>query len=93
MLDLNDGNGESARKRLENTAEIVKNMSGVASPIFEFEKLRAIQHLNAILDQIQERSLSKRDLLERELHDAVELEEYERAARIRDQLQELGDDE
>ena len=93
MLDLNEGNGASARKRLEKTAEIVKNMSGVASPIFEFEKMRAIQHLNAILDQIQERSLSKHDLLERELYDAVEREEYERAARIRDQLREIGGDE
>jgi tetratricopeptide (TPR) repeat protein len=89
MQDLNIGRAEDARGRLEKCVEIVKNMSGVASPVFEFEKLRALQHLDSILEQIRERSLSKRDLLERELHDAVEHEDYERAARVRDQIRGL----
>jgi hypothetical protein len=89
MQDLNIGRSEDARGRLEMCVEIVKNMSGVASPVFEFEKLRALQHLGSILEQIRERSLSKRDLLERELHDAVEHEDYERAARVRDQIRGL----
>ena len=88
MQDLNLGFPEAARERLEKTVEMVKNMPVVASPVFEFERMRALQHLNTILEQIRERSLSKRDLLERELADAVEREEYERAARIRDQLNE-----
>lgn len=90
MQELNIGQADKARERLEKTVEIIENMGGVSSPVFEFEKVRALQHLNAILEQIRERSLSKRDLLERELHDAVEREEYERAARLRDQLRELG---
>jgi hypothetical protein len=61
------------------------------SPHPEFtEQSREVQSLQSWLDEIRmKRPLSRREQLERALHDAVKSEDYERAARVRDQLKNL----
>jgi protein-arginine kinase activator protein McsA len=61
------------------------------SPHPEFaEQSREIESLQAWLDEIKmKRPLTRREQLERALFEAVKSEDYERAARVRDQLKKL----
>ena len=89
MLDLKEGMNLSAKVRVEKALEEITNMAKVDTPVFDFEILRSKQHLNKILEQVEQRPLTEKDILEAELHRAVENEEYERAAKLRDQLKNL----
>ncbi len=75
-------------KEIENLEEIPNN------EIFEFERNRSVQSLQDLIDQIDRQAQiqappSKREKLERELEKAVEKENYERAAVLRDMLRRL----
>jgi hypothetical protein len=58
--------------------------------VFEFEKVRSLQSLSDLHRQLNEHLPVPRDVqLKREMGEAVEAEDYERAARLRDALQRL----
>ena len=55
------------------------------------EQSGEVLSLQEWLEEIRtRRPLSKRERLERALHDAIKCEDYERAAQVRDQLKNLG---
>ena len=100
MLKLADDDNESAMEELRKGREDIETLPPVPTPIFEFEKIRSLQHLAQVQKQVQEDLHSRKDnpedeirgfreRLAEELGKAVDSEDYERAARLRDRLNDL----
>ena len=78
-----------AAKIIESAIEIIQKMPEIDTTAFQFEKIRSLHSLKATLKQIKKRKTSEVDRLELELERAVESEDYERAAELRDKIEEL----
>jgi hypothetical protein len=83
-LERDDRSG--ARKDLERCRSEIQALEDVDSPIYQMEKARSLQHIEQVLDEVGTEEPSPKDRLEADLRKALEDEDYERAARIRDQL-------
>ncbi len=79
-----------ARNVLEAAIEVIQEMSDVDTPAFQFERVRSVNYLRSALEQIEEAPGDPVTELERELEAAVQEEDYERAARLRDHIRELS---
>ena len=88
MLALEEDRRGEARSILEQAIERVEQIDEVDTPTFQFERVRSLQYLRSAMDQIVE-SPSPVSRLRRELAEAVETEDYERAARLRDKIRLL----
>ena len=91
MLSLRKELKVAAEKIIESTIEIIKNMPPIETPAFQFEKIRSLHSLKATLKQIKKRKISPVGNLRTELEKAVEVEDYERAAELRDKIVELSE--
>ena len=80
---------EQALAILDGAIEEIEALHDIDTPAFSFEKIRSINYLRATVKQIAEWEPSQERKLREELQRAVEDENYERAAQIRDRLQEL----
>ncbi len=89
MLSMESEGGSSAREIIELAIESIEKMPEIDTPAFQFEKLRSLNYLKSALKQIKEEKKSPIFELQRELEIAVEREEYERAAELRDRIEEL----
>ena len=89
MISLNKQLKTVATQILESAIELIQNMPDIESPAFQFEKLRSLHSLKATLKQIMNKKVSPLDKLKSELEDAVEEENYEQAAELRDRIKEL----
>ena len=66
-------------------------MGDIDSPAFQFERIRSVNYLKSALKQVDEAGpKSPISALEKELEAAVEEEDYERAAELRDRIRELS---
>jgi protein-arginine kinase activator protein McsA len=65
-------------------------MPEINSPAFDFEKVRSVNYLRSALEQVEEAPEDPVHQLQEELEEAVETEDYERAARLRDHIRELS---
>ena len=96
MLFLADNDTEGAMEELENGMSEIESLEVIPTPVFEFEKMRSIQHLSEVIAQVRDaRQVSStgdgfRARLNAELNKAVDAEDYERAANLRDRLRRLG---
>lgn len=96
MIYLADDETARAMEELEKGKADIEALSAVSSPIFEFEKIRSIQHLSQVISQVRDAESADhgpkgfRARLSEELHKAVDNEDYERAARLRDRLNGLA---
>ena len=90
---LEDGNYDLAISRVEEGLDRLRNFyRSHAKPDME-EHSGEIRSLEVWLDKIRDdRPLTSRELLEKALHEAVEKEDYERAAEMRDALKNLTAD-
>ncbi len=79
-----------ARSVLEEAIEVIQEMSEVDTPAFQFERVRSVNYLRSALEQIADAPGDPLSQLERELETAVQEEDYERAARLRDHIRELS---
>jgi protein-arginine kinase activator protein McsA len=64
-------------------------MPEIDTPAFQFERVRSLNYLKATLKQIHDKRPSALEGLKTELQQAVEDEDYERAARLRDRIKAL----
>ena len=64
-------------------------MHEIDTPAFQFERVRSLNYLKATLKQIHEKKASPADGLKVELQSAIDEEDYERAAALRDRIREL----
>lgn len=105
-IEKGEVSGDSAQALREGIRRI-RNLPEIDTPVFQFERARAVQYLQALAarvsgsdgsgeeDSRENRSPgteatgdtgSRRVLLQRELAQAIAREEYEEAARLRDEL-------
>ena len=84
------GNQEKARAHFPPYAEeAIEPLKEIETPAFQFERVRPVNYLRSAIEQIRGRPVDPKKKLERELENAVENEDYERAARLRDRIREL----
>lgn len=87
------------RTTLYEAMQHVDRLDSIETPVFQFERMRAKKYMQAIIHRTQERGDLHEDYrknvreeesdigrLQRELMEAINIEDYERAARIRDML-------
>ncbi|MFQ3620988.1 MAG: UvrB/UvrC motif-containing protein [Spirochaetales bacterium] len=89
MLLLQRREEERAKSVLSDTIEQIRSLPEVDSPTFQFEKIRSINYLTSTLKQLMGEKEDVVQRLKKELEEAVKEENYELAARLRDQLREL----
>ncbi|MEX2443159.1 MAG: UvrB/UvrC motif-containing protein [Alkalispirochaeta sp.] len=86
-----DGDAENV---LTEAITTIEELQEIESPAFQFEQVRSANYLRSMLRSIsdsgEDESSSDTDPLHDELREAIDREDYERAARIRDQLRDSG---
>jgi len=89
MVSLHREMKSAARDILESAIEEIERMHPIDTPAFQFERLRSLNYLRSTLKQVLEQKVSPLDRLKLELETAVEEEDYERAAELRDRIRSL----
>lgn len=95
MMFLADEKTSAAMEELEKGKTAIEALSPVSTPIYEFEKIRSLQHLSQVISQVHDTEDHIKEpkgfkaRLVQELSRAVENEDYERAARLRDRIKRL----
>ncbi|MEW5816930.1 MAG: UvrB/UvrC motif-containing protein [Spirochaetota bacterium] len=91
MLSLQKNVKIMAQQILEAAIMQIKKMPEIDTPAFQLEKVRSINYLKSALKQVMENKISPIEQLQVELEKAVEAEEYEKAAEIRDWIKQLSE--
>ncbi|GAB4365886.1 MAG: UvrB/UvrC motif-containing protein [Spirochaetales bacterium] len=89
MLLIQRREEERAKEVLSDTIEQIRSLPDVDSPTFQFEKIRSINYLTSTLKQLRGEQEDTLERLKKELEKAVQEENYELAAKLRDQIREL----
>jgi excinuclease UvrABC helicase subunit UvrB len=89
MISLHQERKSAARQILESAIREIETMPVIDTPAFQFERARSIKYLRSTLKQVQEQKSSPLDRMRKELEAAVEEEDYEKAARLRDELRDM----
>jgi hypothetical protein len=90
MLDLEKSSYESALGLAQEAIREVEALEKVEDETFEFEQERSLTALRELAAQIQKnRPLTELEKLEQQLRRAVERQDFERAARLRDRIRDL----
>ena len=90
MMALDNRQHEAALQIVTEAVEGIESLPEMDNPTFQFERDRSLTALHDLAKQIErERPLSDVERLQRELRAAVEAEQFERAAELRDRLRAL----
>jgi len=89
MVSLHRELKAAAKQILESAIEEIEKMPPIDTPAFQFERIRSLNYLRSTLKQVLERKASPLDRLKQELDEALEQENYERAAELRDRIRTL----
>jgi hypothetical protein len=89
MISLHQQLKAAAKEILESAIEDIENMPNIDTPAFQFERIRSLKYLRSTLKQVLEQKVSPQDQLKIELDAAVEEENYELAAELRDKIRTL----
>jgi hypothetical protein len=90
MLELDKGAYDKALRTVNETVEKIEALEELDDDTFQFECQRSLTALRELASQIRtNRPLSELERLEHQLRRAIEAQEFERAAQLRDRLREL----
>jgi hypothetical protein len=90
MQEMEKGAYDQALKVAREAIGKVESLEQVADETFEFERERSVMALRELESQIQKnRPLSELEQLEHQLRRAINKQEFERAAHLRDRIREL----
>ncbi len=89
MISLHKEMKTTAEDILNNAISAIEGMNEIDTPAFQFERVRSLNYLKATLKQIHEKTDSPADSLKTELQAAIEAEDYERAAALRDRIRDI----
>lgn len=90
MIELEDNGHVAAIQIVKDAAQAIESLPDRSDETFKFERKRSLLALKDLAVQIERsRPLTERERLEKEMHRAVEKQEFERAAVLRDRLREL----
>jgi hypothetical protein len=91
MLSLDEHHHATARDALQQAITQLEQLEPMESQTFHFELDRSLAALREMLDEVESnRPLTERERLERALQAAVDEEQFERAAELRDKLRALN---
>jgi len=93
MISLHKEAKSSAEEILKNAISTIESMDEIDTPAFQFERVRSLNYLKATLKQIHDKKPSPAEILKSRLQEAVDEEDYEQAAVLRDKIRGLGEDE
>jgi len=91
MISLHKEMKAAAEEILNGAISTIEDMNDVDTPAFQFERVRSLNYLKATLKQIHEKQDSPVDGLKSELAAALDEEDYEKAAALRDRIRTLED--
>lgn len=88
------GDIRGALRLLRQGSETIEALPDMPNnDVFDFERVRSLHSIRELANQLEEQlPLSPREELERELSRAVENENFEKAAEIRDRIRDMEDD-
>jgi hypothetical protein len=90
MIAMKQGMATLSKEIVEAAVTEIRNLAEVNNITFQFEKVRSLNYLKVTLSELDNnKTVSRLDQLKLELEDAVKIENYEKAALLRDQIQEL----
>lgn len=90
LLALQKGSHDKAEELVQRTIDRIQSIDEMDDETFRFERQRSLTALREMLDGIQEnRPMTDLKKLERQLKQAIEMQEFERAASLRDQIRSL----
>ena len=88
LSDAQDFDG--AQKIVKRAIASIESLPAMDNPNFAFERKRSLEALKEVaVELITNRPQSKLERLEQELRQAVESQEFERAAELRDKIRAL----
>ncbi|MCP5514690.1 MAG: UvrB/UvrC motif-containing protein [Spirochaetales bacterium] len=90
MISLQKNIKILARQILESAIGTLRSMPEVNTSVFILEKSRSISYLESAIKQLDTGKSSVVDTLVIELERAVVMENYEKAAQLRDRIRELS---
>ena len=92
MIELRKQHHNNALRMIRDAISTIEGLDEVEEATFGFERRRSLSVLSEMADQIEKTlPVDEADQLERELGEAVEAEEFERAAELRDLIRSLRD--
>ena len=90
MVEVEKGAYDEAARVTRETIRKVESLEDLKDETFRFERERSLTALRELDSQIQKnRPLSELEKLEHQLRRAIDTQEFERAARLRDRIREL----
>jgi hypothetical protein len=90
MLELEKQSYDTALRITKEGIQRIENLSELEDETFHFERERSIKALQELASQIRRnRPLSELEQLESQLRRAIERQEFERAAELRDRIRNL----
>jgi excinuclease UvrABC helicase subunit UvrB len=90
MQALEGNNYDGALTLVEQAIDKITNLEELDDETFKFEHERSLTALRDLAGQIRKkRPMTEVEQLERELKQAIELQEFEEAALLRDRIREL----
>ena len=90
MLELEKPAFKKALRIVQAAIDSIKSLQDLEDETFRFERERSLAALQELAEQIQQKQpRSEQDLLEEQLRRAIEAQEFEEAAKLRDKLREL----
>ena len=89
MISLHKEMKEAAEDIITGAISAIEGMHEIDTPAFQFERVRSLNYLKATLKQIHEKKDSPLETLKVELSAAIEEEDYEKAAVIRDRIRDF----
>jgi UvrB/uvrC motif len=90
MLELQKGAYNSALRLTQDAVEKIQELEPQEDETFQFERERSLTALRELAAQIEKnRPLSQVERLENQLRRAIERQEFERAAQLRDRIRSL----
>ncbi len=88
MISLHKEMKDAAEDIITSAISAIEGMNDIDTPAFQFERVRSLNYLKATLKQIHEKKDSPLESLKGELAAAVDEEDYEKAAALRDRIRE-----
>jgi hypothetical protein len=86
MISLHKEMKAAAEEIINGAISTIEDLHDVDTPAFQFERVRSLNYLKATLKQIHDKKSSPVESLKKELAAAIDNEEYERAAALRDRI-------
>ncbi len=91
MISLHKEAKSTAEEILSSAISTIEDMDEIDTPAFQFERVRSLNYLKATLKQIHDKKPSAAEILKTRLQEAVDEEDYEQAAVLRDKIRDLGE--